>query len=365
VGFESGALSLSMFYPSRELGRDLVDSFAKHALPPLEHLGHEPIHGWVTGRHLLDRKITQETATLAGRLRMTLVRADRKIPEALLRAECMMEELAELEVTGLTSLPRAKRSEIRKEVTERLLPAMPPSLTGIPIVYDGNANLVYAGATSEKQIDALTLTFSHTTGIDLIPLTPETAALKRKGRSVAALEPTSFSPDCPDAMAGGSVGMDFLTWLWFFFESKGGTLMWEGQPAGIMIEGPLTFFKECQGAHLMVLRNGEPLIASEAKTALLGGKKLQRARVVMAIGDEACSATVDAETFVMRGIKLPKNEAIDPISRFEERMLALGRFRNLFLGIYDQFLDERIDPAKWRETQRAIHAWLPGRTGKA
>ncbi len=83
--------------------------------------------------------------------------------------------------------------------------------------------------------------------------------------------------------------------------------MWDGQPAGVMIQCPLTFFMEGQGAHLMVLRHGEPLIASEAKTALLGGKKVQRARVILAIGEEPWSANVDAETFVMRGIKLPSH----------------------------------------------------------
>lgn len=365
MGFESGVLSLSMFYPSRKLERDVIEAFARDALPPLEMLGRDPIHGWVTSRHLLDRHITEDTATVAGRLRVTLAKAERKIPEALLRAECKMEELAEIEVQRLDFLPRAKRIEIRKEVTDRLFPNMPPTLTGIPIAYDGAENLVYAGATSDKQIDALVQVFKHTTGIDLIPLTPGTAALKRKGRSVKDLPPTSFSPDCPDALAGESIGMDFLTWLWFFYEVHGGNLMVGEQPAGIMIEGPLTFFMQGQGAHQMVLRNGAPLVASEAKTALLNGKKLQRAKVVVAIGEESWSATVDAETFVMRGIKLPKGEALDPVSRFEERMLALGRFRDLFLNMYDRFLDERLDTARWNESRAAIHAWLPARTGKA
>lgn len=358
-------MSFSMFYPSRALARDVVESFAEHALPPLEELGRDPIHGWVTGRHLLDRHITQETATLAGRLRLTLVKAERKIPEALLRAECKMMELAELGVQGGDQLPRARRIEIRKEVIDRLLPTMPPTLTGIPIVYAGRENLIYAGATTDKQVDALVASFKQTTGTDLVPLTPETASLKRKAHSVKDLAPTSFSPESPDELASGGVGMDFLTWLWFFFEARGGTLMWDGRPAGVMIEGPLTFFMEGQGAHLMLLRNGQPLVASEAQTALLSGKKLQRAKVIIALAEESWTATVDAVTFVMRGVKLPKGEAVDAISRFEERMLSLGRFRDLFLGLYDRFLDERLDPTRWQETQREIHAWLPGRTGKA
>jgi hypothetical protein len=354
-----------MFYVSEQLGRDVVPSFAGNALPPLETLGQEPIYGWVTGRHLLDRNITDETATLAGRLRLTLVKAEKKIPEALLRAECRMEELAEMESTGAESLPRAKRTEIKKEVTERLLPTMPPTLTAIPIVYDGNAGIIYAGATTDKQVDALVGNFERTTGVKLTPLTPETASLKRKGYSLKDMSPTSFSPECQDQDGGDSAGMDFLTWLWFFFEKRGGTLMWGQEPAGVMIEGPLTLFMEGEGAHVTVLRNGAPLIASEAKTAMLGGKKLKKAKVICTIGQESFVATVDADTFVMRAVKLPKPEAVDSVSQFESRMLSLARFRDLFLHLYDRFLDERIDPARWKETQQEIHQWLPERTGKA
>ncbi len=365
MGFESGSLSLSMFYLSENLGGEVVSSFASNALPSLELLKDEPIHGWVTSRHLLDRNITYETATVAGRLYLTLVKAEKKIPQALLRAECKMEELAEMEATGTDRLPRAKRSEIKKEVIERLLPNMPPTLTAIPVVYDGNANILYAGATTDKQIDALVMSFENATGIKLIPMTPETAALKIKQRSIKDLEPTSFSPECPDEMSGDSPGMDFLTWLWFFFEARGGTLMWGRETAGVMIQGPLTLFMEGQGAHVTVLRNGEPLIASEAKTAMLGGKKLKRARVVITIGEETFTASVDGDTFVLRAVKLPKVEAVDPISQFEGRMISLAKFRDMFLHLYGRFLDERIDPAKWKETQKEIHQWLPQRTGKA
>ncbi len=365
MGFESGSLSLSMFYLSESLGSDVVSSFASNALPGLDILKDEPVHGWVTSRHLLDRNITYDTATVAGRLFLTLVKAEKKIPQALLRAECKMEELAEMEATGNDKVPRAKRSEIKKEVIARLLPDMPPTLTAIPIVYDGNANMLYAGATSDKQIDALVMNFENTTGVKLIALTPETAALKRKKHSIKDLEPTSFSPECPDEMSGDSVGMDFLTWLWFFFEARGGTFMWGREPAGVMIQGPLTLFMEGQGAHVTVLRNGEPLIALEAKTAMLGGKKLKKARVVATIGEETFAASVDGDTFIFRAVKLPKVEAVDAISQFEARMISLAKFRDLFLHLYDRFLDERIDPAKWKATQKEIHKWLPQRTGKA
>ena len=65
MGFESGALSVSMFYLQRRLPEDMVASFAEHALPPIDTLGKGAIGGWVTGRHLLDRNITEDSAHVA------------------------------------------------------------------------------------------------------------------------------------------------------------------------------------------------------------------------------------------------------------------------------------------------------------
>jgi hypothetical protein len=225
--------------------------------------------------------------------------------------------------------------------------------------------VLYAAATTEKQSDALVLSFRQAVDITLVPMTPGTAALMRRHRSIEDLAPTSFSPECPDELAVRSVGMDFLTWLWFFFEERGGELDLNGHTATVMIEGPLVFYMEGQGAHLAVLRNGEPLVASEAKTSLLGGKKLRRATVRLVLDDEAWSASVDADTFVFRGLKLPKGEALGPVDRFEERMLSLRRFRDVFLSLYDRFLDERMDASRWAETRKAIHGWVAARTAKA
>lgn len=365
MAFESGAVSFRVFYVPDGLPRDAIKRFADHAAPPIDTLTKGEINGWVTGRHLLDRVITEDTAHLAGRLRLSLMKAERKIPEALLRAECRMQELAVMQAEGKEVLKRSVRAEIKKEVTDRLLPKMPPTLTGIPVVYDDREALLYAGATTEKQMDALVHNFRHTTGTAPIPLTPESAALKRKQVNARDLSPVSFSPECEDELAGGSLGMDFLTWLWFFSEQRGGLLSENDNRFAVMLEGPLTFYMEGQGAHLTVLRNGEPLVASEAKTALLSGKKLRRATVVMTREEETWRGTVDAEDFVFRSLKLPKVDHVDAVSRFEERMLSLARFRHAFLGYFDRFLEERTGQEAWNRIRAEIHRWVSDRAVKA
>ena len=365
MSFESGAISFRAFYCPGGLPEDAVERFSRQALPPIDTLSRAEISGWVTGRHMLDRNITEESAYSAGYLRLDLVRAERKIPPALLRAECTMEELAVMQADGKAFLKRADKSAIKKEVTERLLPSMPPSLTGIPIVYDSNAEILYAGATTEKQTDALLLTLQGTLAKTPVPITAETAAFKLAQFDAGTmLNPTSFSPELENPLAGREIGHDFLTWLWFFSEARGGMLNVGGEQYSAMIEGPLTFFLEGDGAHITFLRKGSPLVSTEAKTCLMSGKKLTAAKITLSRNKEMWSTTIDASEFVFRGFKIPKSEELDSISWFQQRMIGLGRFQTAFTAFYQKFLSERTNPDVWVATQKDIHKWVSERQTK-
>lgn len=364
MAFESGSISCRLYYLQGRMPEDAVRRFAAHAAPPLETLGAEPLSGWVTGRHLLDRRIEEDTAFVAGYLRLTLMTAQRKVPEALLRAECRMEELAALEAEGGAFLKRERRAEIRKQVYDRLLPTMPPTLKGIPLVYDRQSETVYAGALSDKQSDALTLAFKQAVGATLIPATPAAVALKRRRVNARDLAPCSFSPEFDDELASDSLGQDFLTWLWFYAETRGGLIRTDRGEFGVLIEGPLQLVLEADGAYETILRKGTPLVSAEAKTALLSGKKLKSARLTLARGEEPWSARLDADEFLLRGLKLPPDQATDPVSRFQERMLRLDTFREALWQCYDLFLGERADGAVWKDVLREARAWVAKRVAK-
>jgi len=69
---------------------------------------------------------------------------------------------------------------------------MPPTLLGIPFVYDHSVRLLFAGATSEAQTEAFTFHFHHTTGLKLIPITTGTAGRQAAGRQHPGLGPVQF-----------------------------------------------------------------------------------------------------------------------------------------------------------------------------
>lgn len=365
MGFESGSLSFRLFHLRTAFTRGVIAKFAAQAAPPIETLGRDPLQGWVTGRHLLDRNICEQSCLTGSYLHVALMRAERKIPEALLRAYCRLEEEAELKARNSDTLPRQVRSEIRTRLIEQMQPTMPPTLSGMPVALDFRNEVLLAGAMSEQQIERLGAAFRETTGTLPVPLSPEVAALTRRQVNANDLAPTGFSPDpAVAAEAEPGLGLDFLTWLWFVWERDGGVFHRAGgETFGFMLEGPLTFYREGQGAHEALLRKGSPLLSREAGTALLCGKKLKRAKFTLARGEQMWSGTIDAD-FGFRSLKLPKSEQFDPVGRFEERMLFVETYWQSFLELFDRFLEVRAKPAAWNEVVAAIQAWIVRRVGK-
>ncbi|MEN7972537.1 MAG: recombination-associated protein RdgC [Verrucomicrobiota bacterium] len=362
MGFEKGSLSFRMFFASRDLDAQDVDKFAAQALPPLSTLAEEEVHGWVAGRHLLDRSITEENAFLGGYLRLTLTQAKKKVPTSLLQAECAVEEMAVMEAEDKQYLNQQARSEIKKDVKERLLPDMPPQLKGIDFVFDERSHMIYASATSEKQLDAFVLSLMQTTGCGAEVADPETIAAKTESIDVQNWTPASFSDELEDGMVDGTAGREFLMWLWYSSEKRGGLAnIPDVGEIGYMVEGPLTFVMEGKGAHEITLKKGEPMLSAEARTALLSGKKLKKAKIQFARGEEAWAFTFDADEFIFRSLKLPQTEAFDRVGKFQERMVLLETFRQSFFHLFQEFIKERNDSKTWKETKANMRKWVADR----
>lgn len=369
MSFESGRVSMRVFSLAREWSPEILPRFARDAAPPLESLNLEPIEGWVSGQHLLDRRIEEDNSLVAsGYLHLNWMRAERKIPEALLRAHCRIEEEVEKRAREMSQLPRKVRAEIRAAVSERLQPEMPPTLTGIPMIADFRNRRLLGGSLSDKATDTLCQAIKRSIGETPVMLTPETVALRRKQVNVNDLHCQVFTPNNEVEPGDWLLGDDFLTWLWFNWERSGGAfhLPGESQPLGYMLEGPLLFVHDAEGAHEAVLRKGMPLQSAEAGTALWFGKKLRRARFTLAQGDSVWQTTLDAASFSFGSMKVPEDKDLfDPVGRFHSRLLAIERFLEAFMTLFDRFLDLRSDAAAWSKEIAAIHDWTAKLAGRS
>jgi len=364
--FDQGNITFRICSLPEPMPTDSIERFAEYAARALDEIKDEPQWGWVSPRHLLDSNISDETIRAAGFYHLCLRQAERKIPSSLLTAECRMVELARMAEKGHERLGRKERKTIKEEVQQRLLPKMPPQISGMYFAIDCTENLLYTSATSANQLDMFLGFFKKSIGFEPLPYTPDIVAAERFELDPASIPALGISPDPDraDERPNGSLGENFLTWLWFFQEERGGVL----PPTKIgefsmMIEGPLVLVSDEDGAGAVesVIRKGLPTQSAEAKAALMVGKKLKRAKLILARNPgEEWAVTVDSD-FVFRGLKMPEGEAMDPESIFEERMTNLFIFQTIFFNLYKRFLDEMTDSQKAREYQENAKKWVANR----
>ena len=71
--FDRGSITFQACQLPRPLPDDALEGFAAKAAGSLDSVRDEAQLGWVSGRHLLERRIDQETAYLGGYLHLCLL----------------------------------------------------------------------------------------------------------------------------------------------------------------------------------------------------------------------------------------------------------------------------------------------------
>ncbi|MCF6177392.1 MAG: recombination-associated protein RdgC [Victivallaceae bacterium] len=355
--FESGSMTTTIFSLPEKLPENFLELFHNARAGMLDDVKDEPQTGWVSGRHLLETSINEETAICGGHFYFNLRTAERKIPSSLLKAICRREELVYMKANETFSVPTKIRREIKETATEQNLMKMPPSISGVPAVIDMTDRTLYLGATSTKQVDEFIGMFYKTVNIEPVQMNIETMLESNNLGSEHDLPNVKFSEKSDFEAVPAR---DFLTWLWFYSEHEGGGINHEQfGDFVIIIEAPLTlaFASEAKGAAETMLKKGDrPLYSAEAKAALSVGKKLKKAKFTLARGEDIWGGTFDAEKFCFSGLSVPEGEEMELHSRFAERILNLSIFRLVMEEYFKKFV-ETVKHPDLKETEKQFAKW--------
>lgn len=167
------------------------------------------------------------------------------------------------------------------------------------------------------------------------------------------------------------VGQEFLTWLWYKSEERGGSIELPGYGDIIVVfeKHMLLEFGEGESNEKCIC-SGLQTELQEARTGLKMGKKLEQARMQLIKGDYEYNFTLAGALMEFRNVKLPKtagteHEDDNPESvegMILERTFLFDELVRTVNDLFRLFLERRIGD-QWREELAHIRAWIHGQSG--
>lgn len=165
----------------------------------------------------------------------------------------------------------------------------------------------------------------------------------------------------------GFVGQEFLTWLWYKSDERGGSIRLFESGADVQISFEKHMVLEYGEGETLekVICKGLQAELQEARTGLAMGKKLEQARVRMSRDDYEWRMTLGATLFEFRSVKLPRtpseSEDGDEIAAFEGR--ALDRIGLIDMAVktvdelFRMFLMLRTG-GEWEQELARLRQWI-------
>lgn len=108
------------------------------------------------------------------------------------------------------------------------------------------------------------------------------------------------------------LGQEFLTWLWWKSEERGGSVLLEDVGDILVVFEKHLLLESGEGETLeKIICSGLRAELFEARTGLQMGKKLEQARIRLTKGDLEWNFTLSGALMEFRNVKLPKTEGTE------------------------------------------------------
>jgi len=333
--------------------------------------------GWGGGNHVLDLTLDAGKNVVNDALHLAMRVDTDKIPGDLLRAYTRIETDARAQFHPSGVANKAQRQEAKEAANAR---AEAEAADGrfrrrkhYPILWDGRANVLYAGTASLSVLDRLQTLFRETFDRPLEPITAGSLAYalaEANGleRSVEDFGPVAFlgegAAHSSVAWTGSDTssrdfwGNEFLLWLWHTLQMDADTLtLPDGSEATVMVAKTLTLDCPRGETGRDSLTNEGPTRLPEAFRALQSGKLPRKAGLIVVRHGIQYELTLQAETLAVAGAGLPKAEGGAGLEAHEARVDSLRHLAETLDLLYDAYVRHRTSP-EWVGSLGRIRNWL-------
>lgn len=160
------------------------------------------------------------------------------------------------------------------------------------------------------------------------------------------------------------LGQEFLTWLWFKSEERGGTVAVANGDIILVFEQHILLESGEGESHQRVVCQGVQSELNEARTGLAMGKKLEQARMRMAKGDYEWRLSMSGGLLEYRNIRSPKtmtaaedNDEASREGRILDRIGLLEETVRTMDELFKIFLRLRLSVG-WEDEKNRIRTWI-------
>ncbi len=152
---------------------------------------------------------------------------------------------------------------------------------------------------------------------------------------------------------------EYLTWLWFEAQRGGGSVHLAGfGDVRIDFARRLNLLAPGVASETTAVAADLPTLANEARVALQTGKKVASTTLLLDVNERHFEVTIEAETFIFRGVKLPSVLGNDDSEQLDERLALLDELEAVIDGLYVAFARQRLDKDNWPKVREAMHRWV-------
>ena len=162
------------------------------------------------------------------------------------------------------------------------------------------------------------------------------------------------------------LGQEFITWLWFKSEERGGAVELPGLGDVTVVFEKHMLLEYGEGdAHEKIICQGLQAEMNEARTGLRMGKKLEQARILLGRGEFEWNLTIRASMFDFKSVKTPKtvassDESDDPAAvegRILEKISLYEQALQLMDELFRVYLHLRLS-ADWPAELERLRRWI-------
>jgi hypothetical protein len=162
------------------------------------------------------------------------------------------------------------------------------------------------------------------------------------------------------------LGQEFLTWLWYKSDERGGTVFLPGTGDIQLVFEKHMLLEYGEGESFeKIVCQGLQAELKEARTGLRMGKKLEQARIHLVLGEYEWFLTLKGSMLEFRNVKLPKTmtgaeESDDPDAvegRLLDRIGLLETATRAVDDLFRIFLEVRTS-AGWQEELVKVSTWI-------